>query len=164
MSKTKETTITEVISLHGDEYYTLEKDAEIIAQHIIRPMKVWLPFNDRGKAFDKVLPKHGHECVCTDSDFFLTEPPEGTQAVISNPPFSRKKEVVQRLDELGLKYALIMPLLWLNDGVPFDYAHQLMFFRKRVHFTMNGGELNKPRTNCIVVSNGILTNDLIIIH
>lgn len=111
-----------------------------------------------------MLPAHGHKCVVTDGDFFTTDPPDGVEAVISNPPFSRKKEVVKRLDELGLKYALILPFLWLNDGVPFDYANQIMFFRKRMHFTMDGQELNKPRQNCVVLSNGILTHDFIVIH
>ena len=157
--------IMDVESIRGDEYFTLDKDAEVIAQHIIRPMTVWLPFNDRGNAFDRILPEHGHRVICTDGDFFTTDPPEGTDAVISNPPFSRKKEVVKRLDELGLKYALIMPFLWLNDGIPFDSANQLMMFRKRVHFTIGTGtELNRPRTNCVVISNGLLTHDFIVIH
>lgn len=156
--------IMDVESIRGDEYFTLDKDAETIAQHIIRPMQVWLPFNDKGKAFDRILPQHGHKVICTDGDFFTTDPPQGTEAVISNPPFSRKKEVVQRLDELGLKYALIMPFLWLNDGVPFDHATQLMMFRKRMHFSMGGVELNRPRQNCVVISNGLLTHDFIVIH
>ena len=156
--------IMDVESIRGDEYFTQDKDAEIIAQHIIKPMKVWLPFNDRGGAFERVLPQHGHKVVCTDGDFFKTAPPDGTQAVISNPPFSRKKEVVKRLDELGLKYALIMPFLWLNDGVPFGSANQLMMFRKRMFFIMDGEVLNKPRQNCVVISNGILTHDFIVIH
>ena len=126
-------------SIKGDDYFTQDKDAEIIAQHIIRPMIVWLPFNDRGNAFDRVLPQHGHKVICTDTDFFTTEPPKGVEAVISNPPFSKKKQVIERLDALGLKYALIMPFLWLNDGVPFDYAHQLMMFRKRMYFTLESG-------------------------
>lgn len=154
-------------SIRGDEYFTRDKDAEIIAQHIIKPMKVWLPFNDRGNAFDRILPEHGHKVICTDGDFFTTDPPDGVQAVISNPPFSRKKEVVKRLDQLGLKYALIMPFLWLNDGVPFDSATQLMMFRKRMYFILGGGdgtELNRPRQNCVVVSNGLLTHDFIVIH
>ena len=154
-------------SLQGDEYFTRDEDAEVIAQHIIRPMRVWLPFNDKGSAFDRILPKHGHKVICTDGDFFTTDPPEGVEAVISNPPFSRKKEVIKRLDELGLKFAIIAPILWLNDGVPLDYADQLMLFRKRMHFILgegDGTELNKPRQNCVVISNGILTHDFIVIH
>jgi len=134
--------IAEVMNLttvNGDEYFTREQDAETIAQHIYKKMKVWLPFNDRGRAFDIVLRRHGHKVICTDGDFFETDPPEGTEAVISNPPFSKKKDVLKRLDKLGLKYALIVPLLFLNDGVPFDYATQVMMFRKRMHFTVGGG-------------------------
>lgn len=157
--------IMDAVSIRGDEYYTREKDAETIAQHIIRPLTVWLPFNDRGKAFEKVLKEHGHKCICTDGDFFTTDPPAGVQAVISNPPFSRKKEVLLRLERLGLKYVLIMPILFLNDGVPLDYATQVMFFRKRMYFSLGGGtELNKPRQNCVVISNGLLTHDFIVIH
>lgn len=152
------------ISIRGDEYFTLEKDAEIIAQHIIKPMQVWLPFNDIGGAFETVLPKHGHKVICTEGDFFQTDPPPGTEAVISNPPFSRKKEVVKRLNDLGLKFAIIVPFLWLDGGVPFDYAHQIMMFRKRLHFIMDGEELKSPRTNCAVISNGILSNDFIVIR
>lgn len=131
--------IMDIESIRGDEYFTLEKDAETIAQHIIRPMKVWLPFNDRGGAFDKILPLHGHKVICTDGDFFKTDPPPGTECIISNPPFSRKKEVINRIDELGMKYALIVPFLWLNDGIPFDHANQLMMFRKRMHFKISEG-------------------------
>lgn len=157
--------IMDLTTVNGDEYFTREQDAEIIAQHIIRPMQVWLPFNDRGRAFDTVLRKHGHKVICTDGDFFETDPPEGTQAVISNPPFSKKKEVLKRLENLGLKYALIVPLLFLNDGVPMDYATQVMMFRKRMYFSIGGGtELNRPRQNCVVISNGLLTHDFIIIH
>lgn len=131
--------IMDLESIRGDEYFTLDKDAETIAQHIVRPLRIWLPFNDRGNAFDRVLPGHGHKCICTDGDFFTTDPPAETEAVISNPPFSRKKEVINRLERLGLKYALIVPFLWLNDGIPFDHATQLMIFRKRMHFTLEAG-------------------------
>lgn len=131
--------ITDLESVRGDDYLTREEDAEIIAQHIIRPMTVWLPFNDRGNAFERVLSRHGHKVICTDGDFFQTDPPEGAEAVISNPPFSRKKDILMRLSDLNLKFALILPFLFLNDGIPFDYANQIMFFRKRVHFVLGGG-------------------------
>ena len=159
-----EVKVFDVESIKGDEYFTRERDAETIAQHIIRPMTVWCPFNDKGKAFDIVLPRHGHKVICTDTDFFTTDPPKGTEAVISNPPFSRKKEVVKRLHDLGLKFVLIVPILWINDGVPFDYSNQMMMFRKRMHFTMESGQLDKPRQNCVVISNGILAHDFIVIH
>lgn len=76
---------------------------------------------------------------------------------------------MQRIDELGLKYILILPILWISDGIPFDYSiKQLMLFRKRMKFILNkdGTEIGpyQPRTNCVVASNGILKEDLIIIR
>lgn len=159
--------IMDTVSIYGDEYYTLEKDAEAICDclAIDKGEKIWLPFNDAGKAFDRVLTARGYNVVCTDGDFFVTDPPEGCKIIVSNPPFSRKKEVLKRGDALGMKFALVMPFLFLNDGVPLDYGDQIVLFRKRIHFVhADFGELNKPRTNCFVLSNGLLKQDLIIVR
>lgn len=151
-------------SIHGDEYYTLKKDAEIIAKHLVRlPLKVWCPFNDTGSVWPDVLKQLGFEVVTTDSDFFTTAPPDGTQCIISNPPFSRKREVMDRIKELNLRFALILPFQWLNDGIPLEYGNQIMLFRKRMHFDTPNGIADKPRSNCFVLSDGLLDNDLIFV-
>jgi hypothetical protein len=110
-----------------------------------------------------VLRDRGFDVVATNSDFFLTDPPEGVQCIISNPPFSLKKGVMERIKKLGLKFCLILPFQWLNDGVPLEYGHQLMFFRQRMHFNTPQGELNKPRANCFVLSDGLLKENLIFV-
>ena len=107
----------------------------------------------------------GNEKASDDWRQKRTEPPPGCNAVVSNPPFSRKKEVLRHLKDLNLPFALILPFLFLNDGVPLDYGHQIILFRKRIHFIIPEiGELNKPRTNCFVLSNGILKNDFTIVR
>jgi hypothetical protein len=157
--------IMDTVSIHGDEYYTLRKDAEVIAENIIGlPLKVWCPFNDKDSVWVDVLKERGFEVVATDTDFFTTDPPSGVQCIISNPPFSKKKEIMERIWQLNLRYVLILPFLWLNDSVPFDYGHQIMFFRKRMHFNTPSGELNKPRTNCFVLSDGLLKSDFMVIR
>ena len=148
-------------SIHGDEYFTRKEDAEIIADHIIKlPLKVWLPFNDSDSVWGPVLRSRGFDVVATDGDFFTTPPPEGVQCIISNPPFSLKKEVMNRIKHLNLRFALILPFQWLNDGVPLEYGHQVMFFRQRMHFNTLDGVANKPRANCFVLSDGLLKKDL----
>ena len=148
-------------SIHGDEYYTRREDAEIIADHLIQlPLRVWLPFNDTESVWVQVLTDRGFEVVATDGDFFTTEPPSGVQCIISNPPFSKKREVMERIKALNLRFALILPFQWLNDGVPLEYGHQVMFFRQRMHFNTPQGGLNKPRANCFVLSDGLLKSDL----
>lgn len=110
-----------------------------------------------------MLREYGYNVVTTDTDFFTTEPPENCKAIISNPPFSCKKEILKRINEMDLKFALVLPMLWLNDGIPFDYGRQLMMWRKRVHFMTPTGEKNKPRTTCFALSNGLFIKDLVII-
>lgn len=151
-------------SIHGDEYYTRREDAEIIADNIINlPLKVWCPFNDRSSVWVDVLKDRGFDVVTTDGDFFETDPPPGTQCIISNPPFSRKKEVLDRIKALNLRFALILPFQWLNDCVPLEYGRQVMFFRQRMHFNRPQGEKNNPRANCFVLSDGLLKQNLIFI-
>ena len=148
-------------SIHGDEYYTRREDAEIIADQIIQiPLKVWCPFNDTDSVWKHVLTEKGFDVVATDGDFFQTEPPQGVQCIISNPPFSKKREVMERIKQLNLRYALILPFQWLNDGIPLEYGYQVMFFRQRMYFNTPNGCLNKPRANCFVLSDGLLKNDL----
>lgn len=158
--------IMEVGSVRGDEYYTLPSTAEQIVKRIKRePLRVWCPFNDEEhSAFPDALRRYGYDVVVTDTDFFETDVPEGVNAIVSNPPFSKKTEVLERIQSLGLRFALILPFLWFNDCVPFDYGNQLLFFRKRMHFTTPEGELNKPRTNCIVLSNGLLDKDFDVVR
>ena len=151
----------EVGSIHGDEYYTRREDAEIIADNIIKlPLRVWCPFNDTTSVWREVLTERGYEVVATEGDFFTTEPPQGVQAIISNPPFSRKKEVMDRIKSLNLRFALILPFQWLNDGIPLEYGKQVMFFRQRMYFNTPQGVLNKPRANCFVLSDGLLKGNL----
>ena len=93
-------------SIHGDEYYTRRQDAEVIADHLIKmPLKVWMPFNDMDSEFKRVLIERGYDVVATEGDFFTTEPPAGVQCIISNPPFSLKREVMQRIKQLDLRFA-----------------------------------------------------------
>jgi hypothetical protein len=148
-------------SVHGDEYYTLREDAEIIADNLINiQLKVWCPFNDTMSVWGDVLREKGFDVVTTDTDFFATEVPDGVQCIISNPPFSIKKAVMDRIKMLNLRFCLILPFQWLNDGIPFEYGSQVMFFRQRMFFNTPEGCRNKPRANCFVLSDGLLKNDL----
>lgn len=153
-------------SIHGDEYYTLERVARQISNNIIDipKLKVWLPFNDaEWGVWDRVLTYKGFKTVCTPGDFFETEPPEDCQAIISNPPFSVKKDVLERIKELDLRFVLILPFTWMNDCIPMEYGHQIMLFRQRMHFDTPEGDLNKPRSNCFVLSDGLLKTDMKIV-
>ena len=105
----------------------------------------------------------GFDVVATNGDFFNMPVPVGVSAIISNPPFTLKQQVMDRIKHLNLKFALILPFQWLNDGIPLEYGNQIMLFRQRMYFHTPRGVLNKPRANCFVLSNGLLRKDLIFI-
>lgn len=165
MQKTIDNDIMAINSVRGDEYYTLRKDVESIVENLRGGVRIWCPFDTDESQFPIVLREHGFDVVNTSTDFFSTEPPDGCNAIVSNPPFSRKKDVLKRCKDLNMPFALILPFLFLNDGVPLDYGHQIMLFRKRMHFVIpDVGELNNPRTNCFVLSNGLLQQDFKIVR
>lgn len=162
--------ITDTVSVRGDEYFTMRITVEQISDQLAekflyKPLKIWCPFDTDQSYFPIVLRERGFDVVNTSTDFFQTDPPDGCNCIVSNPPFSRKKDILKRCKDLNMPFALLLPFLFLNDGVPLDYGHQIVLFRKRVHFVLDGtGELNKPRTNCFVLSNGLLKNDFTIVR
>lgn len=158
--------LSTIVSAQGDEYYTLPDVAKQICDNIIDipELKVWLPFNDlKNGVWDKALRDKNFHTVITSGDFFDQEKPDGVQAIISNPPFSRKKEILDRIKDMKIKFVLILPFTWLNDTIPMEYGHQIMLFRRRMHFEKPGGGRNKPRCNCFVLSNGLLKTDFSVV-
>jgi hypothetical protein len=61
-------------------------------------------------------------------------------AIVTNPPYSRKYEWLQRCYDLNMPFALLMPVEMLgsvNGGAMFDiYGIQVIFIRPRVNFKM----------------------------
>lgn len=59
--------------------------------------------------------------------------------IVSNPPFSKKQQVVERCLSFGKPFALILSNLWLNSSAPVrlfkDKEMQMLLFDKRIQFT-----------------------------
>src|SRR5574344_69718 len=82
------------------------------------PLIIWCPFDKKDSEFVKVLSKIDYVKVVYSHiddgyDFFEYEPKEWDVAV-SNPPFSRKKEVFERLFKLHKPFAMVMNLMAIN--------------------------------------------------
>lgn len=104
-------------SIRGDEYYTLNVHARDIIYNLDLPKwggVVWCPFDKEDSEIVMALIEDGYDVVHTHiddgHDFFNTEPPANCMAIVSNPPFSIKKEVLQRIKDLDIKFALILQL------------------------------------------------------
>ena len=89
----------------NDEFYTPNYAIEPLLKHLKPSSFIWCPFDTHESNFVKMLINAGHNVHWTHieagMDFFTEEPPKGIDYIISNPPYSIKHEVFERLFKLG---------------------------------------------------------------
>lgn len=132
-----------------DEYYTPSILVKPILKYIKPNSVIWCPFDTEDSEFVILLKEAGHKVIYSHiwlgQDFFFYEP-ENYDIIISNPPFTRKLEVLKRLYELGKPFAMILGLPILNYqevGEFFlDKELQLLIVDKKVSFDGNTASFN----------------------
>lgn len=122
----------------SDDYYT-PPSALAPLLPFLPPSQIWEPACGTGN-LAKSLTGAGWSVVGTDiktgADFFGIQPPDGTTAIVTNPPYSRKEDWIKRSYALGLPFALLLPLESLQPyGEHFDrHGVEVLVLRKRVKF------------------------------
>jgi hypothetical protein len=139
----------------NDEIFT----PPILVKPIIKYLKsgstIWCPFDTADSEFVHQLGDAGFSVIYTHlwtgQDFFHYEPDKEFgeyDYIISNPPFSRKLEVLERLYQLDKPFAMVLGLPILNYqevGAFFISKHsdlQLLIFDKKVSFNGNTSSFN----------------------
>lgn len=125
----------------NDECYTHRYAVEPILKFIKPNSTIWCPFDKDDSEFVKVFKEKGFNVINTHidygQDFYQTEIKE-CDYIISNPPFTNKKEIFKRLISFNKPFAMIMSILWLNDNTPFylfkNINFQLLMFNDRMTF------------------------------
>lgn len=158
----------------GDERYTPYYAVESILHLLPRDKIYWCPFDEYWSAFPYVLEKNGFKVVrsCIQDgdhfDFFKYQPKEW-DIIISNPPFSFKEKIFERLEELGKPYLLLLPMSVLEAQRYYRYFDelQLILFDARVcYFTPD--DFFKPQTEIafgsLYLGKGVLEKDLNVCH
>lgn len=127
----------------NDECYTERYAVEPLLEFMepYRNMIIWCPCDTAESEFVKVLQAEGFKVVYShiDSgqDFYLYEP-EKWDVLITNPPFTNKRQFFQRVLSFNKPFALIMALSWLDDKAPQELFKnkdlQLLMFTERMTF------------------------------
>ena len=120
--------------LKHDDYMTPKHAWEDIKEYIPKN-KIWEAFYGDGTS-GNYLTELGFDVIHEPLDFF-TEPPEEYETIVSNPPFSKSKEVLSRLKELDKPFILILPTQKLNTCYMRDSFMdklQIIIPRKRINF------------------------------
>ena len=129
--------------LKHDDYMTPQSAWENIKQYIPHDRVIWEAFYGDGKS-GEYLSQLGFNVIHNDNDFFNRD--EG-DIVVSNPPFSIKKEILTRLKELDKPFILLMPQNTLNNNYIrelFNNEIQIIIPRRRIQFLKNG-ETGHPK-------------------
>ena len=132
-----------------DEYYTPPILVEPILKYVSEYTVVWCPFDTENSEFVIKLKENKCKVIASHiwkgQDFFKYEPKE-YDCIVSNPPFTRKLEVLERLYKLNKPFAMIMGLPILNYqeiGKFFlNKDLQLLIVDKKVSFDGNTASFN----------------------
>ena len=108
-------------SVFNDECYTPEYGVLPILQYIPENAVVWCPFDTADSNFVKLISitnKVIFSHIDNNQDFYQYEPEEHWDIIISNSPFSNKKQIFESALYFNKSFALLMTVAWLNDLVP----------------------------------------------
>lgn len=131
-----------------DDYFTPKALWAAVAHLIPGGKTIWEPFyHPSSKSAQYLQELTGNKVVWEDVDFFNTQPPDANAIVVSNPPFTKKKEVLARLFALDVPFILIIP----SQVIHTQYAQQMFRIHAiqvvvphgRMHFTNTAGVVKK---------------------
>lgn len=135
----------------NDECMTLDYAVRPIIKYIPKGYTVWCPFDQSNSEFVKQISQNGNKVIFSHieygQDFYVYEPDEHWDCIISNPPFTNKRGIFERALSFERPFALIMSNTWLNDSASKQLFKnkdlQLLMFDKRMKFLNHGQIQNK---------------------
>ena len=146
--------LDEVANSGNDEFYTPEYAITPLLKYIKANSTIWCPFDTERSLFVKLLEEQGHKVIFTHIktgvDFFDCEVPD-CDYIISNPPYSVKGKVFERLFNIGKPFAMLVGVVGL-----FESSHrfnmfanndfEIMYFDKRISYFKSYDD-QKPSLN-----------------
>lgn len=114
---------------------------------------IWCPFDKEDSQFVRVLRNNDFKVYATHIDngvdFFETDVPLYAQCIVSNPPFSKKVDILKRCYKLNIPFALLLPQNTLQSKKTtqlfIEHGVEYIGFDKRICF-YNPDKLEKPQS------------------
>ena len=125
------------VFIKHDDYMTPKYAWENILPFIPKDKVIWEAFYGDGKSGTH-LTELGLNVIHKPIDFFNDETLPEYDILISNPPFSQSKNILDRLHTLDKPFIIIMPSQKINTSyfrAWRDKNLQIIIPRKRIHFT-----------------------------
>jgi hypothetical protein len=137
----------------NDEFYTPEYAIKPILKYIKPKSIIWCPFDTSESNFVKILRNEGHDVIATHIDqgldFFETN--MECDYIISNPPYSKKGDVLERLFGIGKPFAMLIGVVGLFESQKRfemfrDNDFEILYLNRRVAYFKDFAE-QKPSLN-----------------
>lgn len=123
----------------ADNFQTPPVALKPLFPFISKSWTIWESACGKGYLVDELV-KNGYKVeasdVLTGGDYFINQP-DGWDCSITNPPFSKKNEWIERTYELDKPFALLLPLAGLETQrrqKQWKKGLQLIVLDKRLHF------------------------------
>ena len=136
--------------LKHDDYMTPKTAWEDIKQYIPKDKVIWEAFYGDAKS-GEYLRELGFNVIHEPIDFFFNDKGD---IIVTNPPFSKSKEVIERLKQLDKPFIIILPCSKINTSYFrenfMNKDIQLIIPKKRIHFNklVNGKTPDKWKNAC----------------
>lgn len=135
----------------NDNVKTPEFGVKPILKYIPKDAVIWCPFDLDKSNYVKLIRDRGNKVINTHIetgfDFRTQKPDFHFDMIVSNPPFTRKKEIFEITLSYKVPFALLMSIVYLNDSAPYhlfkDVNFQILTFNKRIHFEETQYKSNK---------------------
>ena len=148
----------------ADEYYTKEYAIKPLLKFIPVKKTVWCPFDKSESNFVKMFNARGNKVIYghidEGKDFFNYEPQE-YDYTISNPPYSLREPILERLFLIGKPFAML-----INDAGLFDSKKryellkrnrfEIMVFDKRINYMKKDKSLSGVPFKSIFLCSNVL--------
>ena len=148
----------------NDEFYTPLYAIKPILKYLEKYNTIWCPFDTKESLFVKELKKAGHNVIYTHilngQDFFEYEP-ENYDCIVSNPPYSLKSQVFDRLFQLKKPFAMLVGVVGIFESQKRfnmfkNNEFEIMYFNKRISYFRDYNEeksmLNPPFSSVYITS------------
>lgn len=149
----------------NDEFYTPRYAITPLLKYIKKFKTIWCPFDTKDSLFVKELQKEGYNVIYTHilegKNFFEYEP-ESYDCIISNPPYSLKGEVFERLFKLNKPFAMLVGVVGIFESQKRfnmfkNNDFEIMYFNKRISYFRDYNDekpmLNPPFSSVYITSN-----------